>query len=224
MNSKFALILYFLAAAFFMLGVVLENNELMLVTKPIIAPAIFFFYFQQKRERFSWNYVIIITLFFIGDMIVLIELPDILLTVVSVFLGAYILFLKGIIDDLVVSRFKSLNRTHLFSILLSVFFLLYLLVSSLEILMDSKFDNLWLMVLYGVILLCIGVVSSLNYIMRPSKYITFMLLTTLCFIISDLFYLLKSDLDIPIFNYLNNLTQVLSYFFLTKYYILKRNG
>nr|WP_294939160.1 lysoplasmalogenase family protein [uncultured Flavobacterium sp.] len=223
MSNKYSLILYFVAGLAFMLGVVLNNSELMLVSKPIIAPAIFFYYLQEKHEKFDWSYTAIITLFFIGDMIVLIELPNAFLAIVTTFLIAYLFFLKGIIDDLVVNRFRSLNRMQFFSILVAAFFLLYLLITSLDILIEAKTENMWVLVLYGIILLFIGVISSLNYIFHPSRYMTFMLLTAVCFIISDLFYLLKNDfLEIEIFSYVNNSTQVLSYFFLTQYYILKR--
>lgn len=223
MSNKSSLILYFAASLVYMLAVVLNNNELMLVSKPVIAPAIFFFYFQEKKGDFNWMYALIITLFFTGDMIVLIEIPDAFVAVVSIFLGAYVLYLKGVIDDLVAFRLKFLTKTNLFTFLICSFFLIYLLISSLDILIASKTENLGLLVLYGIVLVLVGIVSSLNYILRPSRYTTFMILTTLCFVISDVFYVLKNDfVDIPVFNYLNNLTQLLSYYFLTRYFILKK--
>ncbi|CAM3718833.1 lysoplasmalogenase family protein [Flavobacterium saliperosum] len=221
MKNKPALLLYFVACTVFMLAVMLNNSELMLVTKPIIVPAIFFYYLQEKR-RINWSYVVIIMLFFIGDMTVLIDLPDFFVLIVSVFLIAYLFFLKGLVDDLVAIRLGGINRTHLFALLLCVFFLIYLLISIMDVLIEAKTENMCLMVLYGIILVAIGTIASMNYIIKPSRYTTFMIFASLSFVISDVFYILKKDfLEIEILNYLNNFTQIVSYYYLTKYYLLK---
>lgn len=221
MKNKPALLLYFVACTVFMLAVMLNNSELMLVTKPIIVPAIFFYYLQEKK-RVNWSYVVIIMLFFIGDMTVLIDLPDFFVLIVSVFLIAYLFFLKGLVDDLVAIRLGGINRAHLFALLLCVFFLIYLLISIIDVLIEAKTENMYLMVLYGITLVAIGTIASMNYIIKPSRYTTFMIFASLSFVISDVFYILKKDfLEIEILNYLNNFTQIISYYFLTKYYLLK---
>lgn len=221
MKNKPALLLYFVACTVFMLAVMLNNSELMLVTKPIIVPAIFFYYLQEKK-RVNWSYVVIIMLFFIGDMTVLIDLPDFFVLIVSVFLIAYLFFLKGLVDDLVAIRLGGINRAHLFALLLCVFFLFYLLISIIDVLIEAKTENMYLMVLYGITLVAIGTIASMNYIIKPSRYTTFMIFASLSFVISDVFYILKKDfLEIEILNYLNNFTQIISYYFLTKYYLLK---
>lgn len=222
MKNKSALVLYFVACLVFMLAVIMNNSELMLVSKPIIVPAIFFYYIQEKRVRFNWSYLLIIMLFFIGDMIVLIDLPDFFIIIVAVFQLAYLFFLKGIIDDLVTIRFRFINKTHLFTLLLCVFFLIYLLISIIDVLMEAKTEYMCLLVLYGMTLVSIGTIASLNYIIKPSRYTTFMIFASLSFVFSDVFYILKKDfLEIEILNYLNNFTQIISYYFLTKYYLLK---
>lgn len=222
MMNKPALILYFVACAVFMLSVVIGNGDMMLVAKPVIVPAIFFYYLQEKKIKFSWSYVLITALFFIGDMIVLIDLPELFTVIVAVFLIAYLFFLKGLIDDLVNIRWKFINKTHLFALLICVFFLIYLLISSVDIMIASKVEPLWLMIFYGIALMFVGGVASMNYIIRPSRYSTFMILASLSFVISDIFFLLKMDFpEIEILNYLNNFTQIISYYFLTKYYLLK---
>lgn len=223
MKNKPALLLYFVACVFFMLAIVLNNSELMLLSKPIIVPAIFFYYMQEK-QRVNWNYIVIIMLFFIGDMTVLIDLPDFFVFIVSVFLIAYLFFLKELVDDLVLIRFRGINKTHLFALLLCVFFLIYLLISIIDVLIEAKTENIYLMVFYGVILTSIGTIASINHIIKPSRGTFFMILTSLSFVISDVFYILKQDfLEIEILNYLNNFTQILSYYFLTKYYLLKES-
>lgn len=222
MKNKPALIMYFIACMVYMLGVVLDNNELMLVSKPVIVPAIFFYYLQERKIKFSWTYTLITILFFTGDMIVLIDSENLFVVIIAVFLLAYLFFLKGLVDDLVTLRLRFINKTHLFALLICVFFLIFLLISIVDVLIENKTENLGLIVLYGIVLVSLGTLASLNYIIKPSRYTTFMILASLSFVISDVFYILKKDfLEIEILDYLNNFTQVVSYYFLTQYYLLK---
>lgn len=214
--------MYFIACVFYMLGVMMDNNEIMLVAKPVIVPAIFFYYLQERKIKFNWTYTLITILFFTGDMIVLIDSDNLFILVIAVFLLAYLFFLKGLVDDLVTIRLQFINKTHLFALLICVFFLIYLLISIVDVLIENKSENLGLIVLYGIVLVSIGILASLNYITKPSRYTTFMILASLSFVISDVFYILKKDfLEIAILDYLNNFTQIISYYFLTKYFILK---
>lgn len=214
--------MYFIACMVYMLGVVLGNNELMLVSKPVIVPAIFFYYLQERKIKFSWTYTLITILFFTGDMIVLIDSENLFVLIIAVFLLAYLFFLKGLVDDLVTLRLRFINKTHLFALLICVFFLIFLLISIVDVLIENKTENLGLIVLYGIVLVSLGTLASLNYIIKPSRYTTFMILASLSFVISDVFYILKKDfLEIEILDYLNNFTQIVSYYFLTQYYLLK---
>ena len=214
--------MYFIACMVYMLGVVLDNNELMLVSKPVIVPAIFFYYLQERKIKFSWTYTLITILFFTGDMIVLIDSENLFVVIIAVFLLAYLFFLKGLVDDLVTIRLRFINKTHLFALLICVFFLIFLLISIVDVLIENKTENLGLIVLYGIVLVSLGTLASLNYIIKPSRYTTFMILASLSFVISDVFYILKKDfLEIEILDYLNNFTQIVSYYFLTQYYLLK---
>lgn len=222
MKNKPALIMYFIACVFYMMGVMMDNNEIMLVAKPVIVPAIFFYYLQEKKIKFNWTYALITILFFTGDMIVLIDSDNLFILVIAVFFLAYLFFLKGLVDDLVTIRLQFINKTHLFALLICVFFLIYLLISIVDVLIENKTENLGLIVLYGIVLVSIGTLASLNYITKPSRYTTFMILASLSFVISDVFYILKKDfLEIAILDYLNNFTQIISYYFVTKYFILK---
>lgn len=220
-----ALILYFVACILFMLAVIMNNSEIMLVSKPMIIPAIFYYYLQETKKKINWSYVVIMIMCFIGDMVVLIDLPNFLATIIVPFLIAYLLFLKGIIDDSVKIRLRFIKKSHLFVLLICVFFLIYLLINSMDILIGNKTDYMWVIMFYGIILLFIGAIASLNYIVKPSRYTTFMILTSLSFVISDVFYILKKDFsEIETLNFLNNFTQIISYYFLTKYYLLKENN
>ncbi|HSD13985.1 MAG TPA: lysoplasmalogenase family protein [Flavobacterium sp.] len=224
MKIKPALLLYFISCAVFMLSVVIESSNLMLISKPVIVPSIFFYYLQERRFPVSWFYSSIIVLFFAGDMILLIDPNNYFPIIISMFLLGYLLYFKGIFDDFIRIRSHFLTKAHLLVLLICVFLLVFLQISIMDIVLESKTDYLWLLMVYGVVLVLIGFISSWNYIMYPSRYTTFMILTSLSFVISDVFYILKKEsLGIDIFEYLNNLSQALSYYFLTKYFLLKKD-
>lgn len=222
MKNKPPLLLYFIACLFFMFAVYDGNNEIMLLSKPVIAPAILFYYIQETRQKINWNYIIIIALFFIGDMLVLLDVEGTYFVVISVFLIAYCFFLKSITDDLLRNRMKITHKKNFLVLLIPMFFLIYLLVTLLDLMIESHTDNLVLFLFYGIVLVLIGGISCFNYVLKQTRFTFFMLIATLCFIISDVFFILKSHFEeVEIFNLFNNLPQVLSYYYLTKYYILK---
>lgn len=223
MNIKPALLLYFIACLVFMLSVIFDSADLMLLSKPVILPSIFFYYVQENKLRFNWSYFVIILLSFIGDMIAVVEPNDFFIIIASLTLVVYLIFLKGIIDELVSIRIRRLSKMHIFTLFVCTFLLLYLLITSLGLLIETQQQNLGVLVIYGMTLVSIGVVSVLNYMIKTSRATTFMLITSLAFVISDVFFILKKYFfEIEMFSYFNNLIQVLSYYFLTRYYLLKK--
>ncbi|MGX7666161.1 lysoplasmalogenase family protein [Flavobacterium pedocola] len=222
MSGKPALILYFSVTILFMVSLVFNMEELALLTKPVIIPSIFFYYMQKKKGNLNWYYFICSLIFFVGDMLVLVDAEHAFQIIVPIFIVAYSLFLKVLIDDSMQIRLSEIRSPHLFAILLCLFLLLYLFISSLDLLMDIQERSIWLLVIYGTVLLLIGFLSSLNYIIKPTRLSLLMILTTLCFVISDVFYVLnKYFLEVNMLDYISNFAQALTYFFLTRYFLLK---
>lgn len=194
----------------------------MLLSKPIIAPSILFYYLQENKKKINWRYIVIIALFFVGDMLVLLEIETSNFIIELFFLIAYCLFLKDISDDLLQNRLKITHKKNFLVLLISLFFLIYLLVTILDLMIESKTKNIVLFLIYGIVLVLVGGIASFNYLLKQSRFTFFMLITSLCFVISDVFFILKSHFqEVEIFNLFNNLPQVLSYYYLTKYYILR---
>lgn len=221
MSGKPALILYFSVIILFMVSLVLKMDELTLLTKPVIIPSIFFYY-TQKKENINWFYVLMLFIFFAGDMIVLIDFENSFRIIVPMFIVSYSLFLKSLVDDSMGISLNEIKSSHLFALLLCLFLLLYLFISSLDLLMEIERGSIWFLVVYGTVLLMAGLLSSLNYIIKPSRLSLLMTLTTLCFVVSDVFFVLKKYfLEVEILDYISNLMQALSYFFLTHYYLQK---
>ncbi|MEW5675780.1 lysoplasmalogenase family protein [Flavobacterium enshiense] len=222
MSGKPALILYFTVIVLFMISIVFKIDELSLLTKPVIIPSIFFYYTQKNEGKMNWYYLLIVLIFFIGDMIVLVDLENSFRVIVPMFIVSYGLFLKALIEDSMKIRLSEIKSPHLFALLLCLFLLLYLFISSLDLLMEIQEGTVWLLIIYGTVLLLVGLVSSLNYIINPTRLSFLMILTSLCFVISDVFFVLKKYfLEAEMLDYISNLAQALSYFFLTRYFLLK---
>lgn len=222
-ESRPPLVLYFIACAIYMLSVILKDENLMLLSKPVIAPSILFYYWQEMKGRISFAYLATIVLFFIGDMVILIGMKESFIYIILLFLIAYVIYLKNISENLIKYKLRIKQKTHFLVLLMCIFFLFYLFVASMDLLIESGMKNLGLLIVYGLILLLIGFVSSFSYILKPSRLNFFMCITSLCFIISDVFYTLKTYYyELEIFDWFNNLTQVLSYYYVTKYFIIKQ--
>ncbi|KGO90756.1 lysoplasmalogenase family protein [Flavobacterium suncheonense] len=222
MKIKPPLLLYFVACLFYMVSVCVGNGEMMLLSKPVIIPSMLFYYIQETKQRINWNYIVIIFLCFIGDMLTLLDIEGAHLVIISVFLIAYCFYLKSITDDLLLNQLKITYKKNFLVLLICFFFLIYLLITILDLLVESQAENLLLLLFYGIVLVLIGGVSSFNYILKQTRFTFFMLIATLCFVISDVFYILRAHFEeVEVFSLFNNLPQVLSYYYLTKYYILK---
>jgi len=221
-DYKPSLVLYFTACTLYMLAVVVKNENLLLLAKPVIVPSIMFYYWQEVKGKVSLEYLTIVLLFFFGDMIVLLEVQNSFIFIVCLFLIAYCIFLKSLCKCMWRFGLKIKQKSHLVVLLVCVFFLIYLLIATLDLLLESETKHIGFLVFYGIILVIIGVVSALNYIVRPIRLTFFMCLASLCFIISDVFYILKSYYyELEILDWFNNLAQVLSYYYVTKYFIIK---
>lgn len=223
MKNKPILFLYFLTCLVYLFANYQSNTELMLLSKPVIVPAIFFYYINEEKYKFNWNYVAITVFFYVADMIVLIDYNDVFLQILLLNLFSYLMYLKVTIDNLVTLRIHFINKAYIGALFIFSFFLMFLLVSAMDIMIESKTNYIWLVFIYGIVLVFIGVTSALNYIIFPSRNTTFMVVTSLLFVISDVFFILKKDFsEFEIFDYLNGATQVFSYYFLTKYFLLKK--
>ena len=68
-----ALLLYFIAIILFVIASIFGNENLELFSKPMIIPSLFYYYYIRVRGRINFLFSFSILLYFIGEIILLIN-------------------------------------------------------------------------------------------------------------------------------------------------------
>ncbi len=218
-----SIVLFSIAAILFFISVVLDNDYMALLTKPIIIPSLFFYYFIESKGKINTFFVFSLIIFFVGDMLYLINIEDYYYLGLFIFLTPYWVILYFLFQDVfdMLNR-KSINKTDV-SFLIILFFLIYLLISILNILDIKSNEEFVYLLLFGIELLLMGMLSALLYINENSRVNFYLVITVSLFIISDIFFILNKDLaPLLIFKLSNVAAQIISYYFYTLYFVEKQ--
>lgn len=211
------LILYFISCLAFLFFSYLDNQSLVLLFKSLIIPSIFVYYLVENEYKFDWYKVLILFLCFAGDMVVLLNLKFWFIYSVFLFLLVYLLIFKLVLADFKAISFRFKNFLPLI-IIVALF--IYLLISILNMLYQKDPAHNVLFFIYGCTLCIISVISTANYISNGNLASCNCALMIICFIISDIFYSLDHFyVNLMIFEMITLITQVLSYFFMVKYFL-----
>ena len=215
-----SLIFYSLACFGYVLFSLLEMEGLVLCSKSIVVPCIFVYYFIENKYRIDWIIGLIFLSCFLGDVVVLFNIEHALLLSVYFFLLVYVLLLKYVLED---SKKVDFAKKDALPIFIIVLFLIYLLITILNIqFINAPQDNL-AFIIYGITLLILSVISVSNYISKGCVCLFYMTLAVICFIFSDVFYALDNFyFSNKIFYLITLATQVVCYYFMVQY-LLKRN-
>ena len=135
------------------------------------------------------------------------------------FLFVYILLLKLVLDDF---RYSKLNKGDHISMLVSFLFIASICISILSLNFERMKLNFSLYILYGVILSLLSFFSIVNYLKKPNYTFFCMVVTCVCSMISDAFFIInKFYLNLFAFSFIAIFVQVFSYFFMVTYFIEK---
>jgi uncharacterized membrane protein YhhN len=223
MSKNPAIYLYLTAGFLFLLTILLQSEEFMLVTKPIIIPSILFYYYLETKGRVNSVFVISLILFFIGDMLFLINFDDFYIIGLLIFLLPYLFvihFLYQDIKEIIAKRkYKKIDYTFIIILLL----LVNLLVTVLMNLESSSFIEEVFFLLFGIELVAMGVMAAMIYFHSSIKRNFFLAITVATFIMSDLFFILNKNVqNLLVFELINGLAQTASYYFYVKYFLERK--
>lgn len=215
-----SLILYFLALAFAIIFDFLEEDFIGMYAKAIVVPSIFIYYLITINYKISIIQGLIFVLCFTGEVFNLMEVDATEFGSLFCFLSVYLLFLKLLFDDY---RKIKLRKNDILPVAIVVIFILYLLISVLGLQYDKIKEYHFIYTVYGIVLSVLGCVSFISYISKGT-YITLLLtLMTVCFIFSDIFFIFNQSFDHSIVLVLiRDVTQMLAYYFMVRYFIQKR--
>ena len=194
-------------------GYVLEIKDLEVYTKPMTVPLLFMLYWFNTK-KLNWIFVLVLILSFVGDVLLLIGLPQIIY-ILDCYLFCYSLLFYFLFKD-----YKSLQYTKkdIFSIVVifSLFTLLiyqiyWVIVPNVEY--PVAHTNLYFLVLYSLF-----ISSWLQYVnIKSAKALWFVIAIT-SFIISDVCFAIDHFyIEVLGLKIINGVYQLLAVFFLVQY-------
>lgn len=216
-----ALILYLTASLTAVIATMFEFELLILISRPIVVPAILFYYLSIKEGKANPLFVSVLLLNFIGETIILLEIENSTLIIMVPYFLSYLLMIKFAIADVLKIRF---NRKGLIIGIVVFGFLMYLLYVLVQLFMDTSEELVIPVIVYGIMLSVYLCMATYCYYSNSSMTMLFLLLTALAGSLSDIFYVLFTLIfHFPGFYYFEFAIQLVSYFFMVKYFVLREN-
>ncbi|RTY95102.1 hypothetical protein [Flavobacterium sp. GT3R68] len=220
-TEKAALFLYLTASLLAVIATMFEYELLILITRPIVVPSILFYYLSIKNSKANPFFVSVLLLNFIGDTIILLDLENSTLIIMVPYFLSYLLMIKFAISDMLKIRF---NRKGFIVGGVIFGFLMYLLYVLIQLFMDTSEELVVPVIVYGFILAGYLCMASYGYYSDSTMTMLFLLLTALSGSLSDIFYVLFTLIfHFPGFYYFEFAIQLVSYFFMVKYFVLREN-
>ena len=214
-----SLILFFVTSVLAVIFKMFGHNTLVFYTEPIIIPSVFIYYLVSNNLKITFLKALIFLLFFVREVFDALYISESPLGSFSCVLAVYVLLLFFALKD-----FRNLKISYRDG--LSIFILIFGITAICYSVLNLKLENLdldfSLYVAFGIILSIFSIVSILNYIKNSSYAFFNAMLMCICFIITDIFFVLyKFYFYNYVFTLISIVTQFLSYFFMVNYFLEK---
>ena len=184
-----------------------------------IIPSLFIYYLVNNNYKISFYKIIIFLVLFIRDVLVVLKLKETAFGSFICVLFVYVLLFYVAIQDLKKIKF---NKNDIATILVIIFGIGAVCYSVLNLKLENLDLNFSLYVLFGVVLSLLSIFSILNYVKIGNNAFFNALLMCVCFIISDVFFVISRFYYFnQVFAITSLITQFLSYFFMTNYFLDK---
>ena len=219
-----ALILYVSSSIFYLLSVIFKYSDLILLFKPIIASSMLFYYLQECKGKVNFWYTLVLILLFISGILNTFEDELVLVYIIIVNFFIYGILLTNTILSLFKLKIKLLDKIKVSYVIITSFFLMTLAYLSIFVVFNPTSEIYYFIVLYSLVLLFLGIFNTIKYMVNYSKANVYLMISTFCFIICDLFYALYYYYyDFIFFRYISILCNVINFYFLVNYFLAKRN-
>lgn len=214
-----SLILFFITSVLAIIFKLLDYELAMLYVKSMIIPSLFIYYLVSNNYKLSLIKIVIFLAFFIRDIFVLLKIKESAMGSFLCVLLVYILLLYIAIKEFINLKF---SYRDIISILVIFFIIGTICYSVLNLKLENLELDFALYVFFGIILSILSIVSIINYIKSESYAFFNAMLMCMCFIITDIFFIIYK---FYFYNYafvvVSLITQFLSYFFMTNYCLEK---
>lgn len=220
-KGKIILFGYFLAVFLFLLGTIFQIDVVIKISKPLIIPFILAYYFIKNENQVDFLFVLTLLFFFTGEILYLIDPKEFYKVGLLFFAIPYLVLIYLIFKDNL-SLLKTKDSKNDFTYIFIFILLTVLLVSVLLFIETGSIKQFLFYLFFGIQLVVLGVLTSFVYYNRPNKAHFFLILAVATFIISDLFFVLNKEMnDIIMLSFVNALSQMVSYYFIVMYFLLK---
>jgi hypothetical protein len=214
-----SLILFFVTSALVVLFKLLDYEGLVLCGKSIIIPSLFIYYLVSNNYKITFFKGLIFLLLFVRDIFTTLNISESAMGSFLCVLAVYVLLLYLAQKD-----FKHLKFSYgdSFSIFILISGIAAICYSVLNLELENLELDFSLYVIFGIILSVLSIISIINYIKSGSYAFFNAMLMCICFIITDIFFVLyKFYFYNYAFTLLSIITQFLSYFFMVNYLLEK---
>ncbi|PVX47308.1 hypothetical protein C8C85_3240 [Flavobacterium sp. 103] len=214
-----SLILFFVTSALVVLFKLLDYEGLVLCGKSIIIPSLFIYYLVSNNYKITFFKGLIFLLLFVRDIFTTLNISESAMGSFLCVLAVYVLLLYLAQKDFKYLKFSYRDSLSIFILILGIGSICY---SVLNLELENLELDFSLYVAFGIILSILSIVSIINYIKSGSYALFNAMLMCICFIITDIFFVLYK---FYFYNYafilLSIVTQFLSYFFMVNYLLEK---
>ena len=211
-----SLIFYFLVCALTIFFSLIGDDMSSIYAKSLVVPSIFIYFFIVNNYRLNFKKASIFFLSFIGEIYYILDNNLTEVTPMICFMLVYILLISMMLRDLETIKFIKEKRTQ---ILILVLFISAFILTILNLKFEDLQFNFSYFIVYGIVLGIVTLLTFTNFILKPSYSFFNLVLMSICFVFSDVFYLINNFyFPLIAFKVLDISTQVFSYYFMVQYF------
>ncbi|MFE3867171.1 lysoplasmalogenase family protein [Flavobacterium sp. LS2P90] len=212
-----SLILYFLASVLTIVFTLVGPESYLLYTKSLVVSSIFIYYLTTSNYKIDLIKGAIFLFSFIGDVFVLMDYEDSEIGSVLSFLIAYLLLIIHLVRGFKKIEFDKIDILSLISIIIVM---IVLSITILSLPFEKMKTDFSIIIIYSIVLSILICISVTKYFTKSNFAFLNLLVMSLCFLLSDIFYVLNGFyLSLSAFSLIEISTQVFSYFFMVNYFI-----
>ena len=216
-----ALVLYFTLCIVVVVSFIFKYDTFGAIVKMFLVPIIFYYYYINTK-KINWLLTSILFFCFIGNILGMFEVfvSNVYIMMIPFFIS-YVLFLLLGIQDITKIKIKKLEFVI---ILLVTVFMFYIYFNVINLLTDDYKGFFVSFSIYGFVLVLAAIISTINILFNNRSYDLYYLFVILCFMISDIFYVINNFYFLIIaFQILGHTLEVLSFYLIVKYILSREN-
>lgn len=198
-----------------------KEDNILFFFKPMLLPLLGIYYLDKTKKKFKFIFLVLLFLFYVGELILVINEPNTYYIMLVFFLVPYFLMVWQLFQFEKNNPIEKNQNINLFVYAVITMFLVYLSYTIIDNVINISTVKLVIYILYSISLILLMLFATYKFLSTTDNYNVYLLLAVLCFIVADSFFCFKTDflMDGTV-DFVQVLTKLLGYFFYTNYSIL----